>query len=458
MKPFCQGDCNRLGERERDLIPKDSYLSQSQRDSSPLSENRSNVSSVRNENKSQSSRDASPASGSSPSIDGYSPHTLRDVSPQERQRDVTPPRAGHKSLTSRDSGQQSRVGNTTPTKNTHTQERQKDMSILRDQKSASKRRRHPPDRELHDKYRSHQPRSDSPPRERNFSHKDISPRQRRRSAERSLSPPRGKLRDHLHQQGRHPQPRARHDRDPPRRRHSHKPHRSIERSPPRTQHRDLTPPTGRFAPHDISPSHERYDKDPNPPGYSWEPNPTRDRARHDRDLHKYGREPNPYRERDRYDRNSSPLRERDRYHRDHYPLSEKYDKYEGEFKLPHRRYDRPTPGGPSPGPYQNTAMIPGGCVDPIFRDIQIHHPNEIVIMVKCPGSHVIVIRRRVTITISTIRMRIVGVLTKKRGGRTTTDILLCRGNQQSSTVAAGIRQFSIYFSGNGIQFQETGKT
>ena len=79
-------DHNRPGERERNLIPKDSYLSQSQRDSSPLSENRSNINSVRNENRSQSSRDVSPASGSSPSIDGYNPHTLRDVSPQERQR------------------------------------------------------------------------------------------------------------------------------------------------------------------------------------------------------------------------------------------------------------------------------------------------------------------------------------------------------------------------------------
>ena len=345
-------DRNRPGERERDLIPKDSYLSQSQRDSSPLSENRSNISSVRNENRSQSSRDVSPASGSSPSIDGYNPHTLRDVSPQERQRDVTPTRVRHKSLTSGDSGQQSRADNNTASKNTHTQERQKYMTPPRDQKSASKRRRHTPDRELHDKYQSHQPRSDSPSRERNFSHKDVSPRQRRHSVERSPSPPRGKLRDHLHQQGRHPQPRARHERDPPRRRHSHKPHRSRERSPPRTEHRDLTPPTGRYGPHDISPSRERYDRDPSPPRnkdrYSWEPNPTRDRARHDRDLHKYGREPNPYRERHRYDRNSNSLRERDRYDRDHYPPRERYDKYEGESKLPHERYGRPTPRGPSP--------------------------------------------------------------------------------------------------------------
>ena len=42
-------DRNRPGERERDLIPEDSYLSQSQRDPSPLSESRSNISSVRNE-------------------------------------------------------------------------------------------------------------------------------------------------------------------------------------------------------------------------------------------------------------------------------------------------------------------------------------------------------------------------------------------------------------------------
>ena len=90
---------------------------------------------------------------------------------------------------------------------------------------------------------------------------------------------------------------------------------------------------------------------------------------------------------------------------------------------------------------KNTAMIPGGCMDPIFRDIQIHHPSEIVIMGKCPGSQVTVVRQRGTVTISMIRIRIVGALTKKRGDRTSTDIHLCRGNQQSSTVAGGISQF-----------------
>ena len=82
-------------------------------------------------------------------------------------------------------------------------------------------------------------------------------------------------------------------------------------------------------------------------------------------------------------------------------------------------------------------------------------------MVKCPGSQVTVIRHRVTVTISMIRMKIVGALMKKLGGRTSTDIPLCRGNQQSSTVAAGISQFfqlaSICFSGNGVHLQERGK-
>ena len=103
---------------------------------------------------------------------------------------------------------------------------------------------------------------------------------------------------------------------------------------------------------------------------------------------------------------------------------------------------------------ESTSMIPGGCVDLKFRDIQIHHTNEIVTMGKCPGSQVTVIRHLVTVTISMIRMRIVGALTKKRGDRTSTDIPLCRENQQSSTVAAGISHFFqlalIYFSGNGI--------
>ena len=275
---------------------------QSERDSIPPWERRDDISLVRNENGSQPSRDVSPASDrQSSSIDGYSPQTLGDPSQQERQRDIAPPRDRQKSRTLRHSGLQSR-GDNTPTKNAHRQERQRSRTPPRDEMSDLKRRR-PPERGLSDRYRSHQPRDDSLSRDRNFSQMDTSPRRRRRCPEKS-PPPRGKLRDHLQQQG-------------------------PTRGPPR----------------------ERYDRDPNPPRskdrYVWEPSPTRERVRCDRDFHKYDREADPYRERDRYDRDSNP-RGRDRYGEDYYPPRERCDKYEGETKIPHVRYDRPTQKDASP--------------------------------------------------------------------------------------------------------------
>ena len=117
-----------------------------------------------------------------------------------------------------------------------------------------------------------------------------------------------------------------------------------------------------------------------------------------------------------------------------YPMKDTADQHRGALAL-HK---------------ENTTMTLGGCVDLKFKDIQIHHRSEIVILGKFPGSQVTVVRRRVTVTISMTRMRIAGALTKKRGGRISTDIHLRRGNQQSSTAAAGISQTfelaSIYFN------------